>query len=237
MKLKEFFLSLAFHSQIVEIYFNEQDREAVFGFKINNIDSQVLFEDNSALWFKIENEINNALSPDLIDKGEGDTSYFIQSDLSCIKNAFYFSWANETERFWIESHETEFYFENIDFPFSSILITQELDSFEIDQAKTLKKILTNQQYEEFYSFYEDLLIEFQEIQIELEFDKQDGKEVYCSILNIHASYREKMNFTLFDSSEIDISKEELKLILIKNFKIETDLADQVLGIKNKHNKT
>ena len=238
MNLKEFFLSLAAHGQIVEVYFNEENREAVFGFKINNIDSEVLLEDNSALWSKIESEINNAfLSSDLIDEGEGDTSYFIQSDLSCIKTAKYFSWVSETEQFWLESHETEFYFENIDFPFYSILITKELDSFKIDEAKTLKKTLTNQQYEEFYSFYECLLGEFQEMEIELQLDKQDGKEVYCSIQSMYGSYRENMNFTLLDFSEIDISKEELKLMLLKNFRIDTDLADQVLDIKNKHNKT
>ena len=238
MNLKEFFLSLAAHSQIVEVYFNEENREAVFGFKINNIDSEVLLEDNSILWSKIESEINNAfLSSDLIDEGEGDTSYFIQSDLSCIKTAKYFSWVSETEQFWIESHETEFYFENIDFPFYSILITKELDSFKIDEAKTLKKILTNQKYEEFYSFYEGLLGEFQEMEIELQLDKQDGKEVYCSIQSMYGSFRENMNFTLLDSSKIDISKEELKLMLLKNFRIDTGLAVQVLDIKNKHNKT
>lgn len=238
MNLKEFFLSLAAHSQIVEIYFNEENREAMFGFKINNIDSEVLIEDNSILWSKIESEINNAfLSSDLIDEGEGDTSYFIQSDLSCIKTAKYFSWVSETEQFWIESHETSFYFENIDFPFYSILITKELDAFKIDEAKTLKKILTNQKYEEFYSFYESLLGEFQEMQIELQLDKQDGKEVYCSINSMYGSYRENMSFTLLDSSEIDISKEELKLMLLNNFRIDTGLAVQVLDIKNKHNKT
>ena len=238
MNLKEFFLSLAAHSQIVEVYFNEENREAVFGFKINNVDSEVLLEDNSILWSKIESEINNAfLSSDLIDEGEGDTSYFIQSDLSCIKTAKYFSWVSETEQFWIESHETEFYFENIDFPFYSILITKELDSFKIDEAKTLKKILTNQKYEEFYSFYEGLLGEFQEMEIELQLDKQDGKEVYCSIQSMYGSFRENMNFTLLDSSKIDISKEELKLMLLKNFRIDTGLAVQVLDIKNKHNKT
>ena len=112
-----------------------------------------------------------------------------------------------------------------------------MDAFKIDEAKTLKKILTNQKYEEFYSFYESLLGEFQEMQIELQLDKQDGKEVYCSINSMYGSYRENMSFTLLDSSEIDISKEELKLMLLNNFRIDTGLAVQVLDIKNKHNKT
>lgn len=237
MTLKEFFLSLASLNQIVEVYFNEENRDAVFGFKINNIDSDVLLEDNSTLGSKFESEINNAfLLSDLIDEGEGDTSYFIQSDLSCIKTAKYFSWVNETEQFWIENHETEFYFENIDFPFHSIFITKELDSFKIDKEKMLKIILTNQQYEEFYSFYEGLLSEFQEMEIELKLDKHNEKEVYCSIKSMYGSYRKNINFTLLDSSEIDISKEELKLMLLKYFKIDTHLAEKVLDIKNKLNK-
>jgi len=141
MNLKEFFLSLAAQNQIVEVYFNEENRDPVFGFKINNIDSEVLIEDNDNLWSKIENVINDAfLSSDLIDKDEGDTSYFIQSDLSCIKTAKYFSWVSETEQFWIESHDTEFYFENVDFSeLDIILITKEYDSFKIREEIELKK--------------------------------------------------------------------------------------------------
>ena len=238
MNLKDFFLSLASHNQIVEVYFNEENREGMFGFKINNIDSEVLFEGNSNLLSRIENEINSAfLSSDLIGEGEGDTSYFIQPDLSCIKTAKYFSWVSETEQFWIESRETEFYFKNIDFPFYSIVITKELDSFKIDEEKTLKNKLTTLQYKEFYSFYKGLLSEFQEMEIELQLDKHGEIGVKCSIQRMYGSYREKMNFTILDSSEIDISKEELKLMLLKYFRIDTDLADQVLDIKNKHNKT
>ena len=40
MKLKDFFLALATHHQNVEIYFNQENRDGVFGFKINNIDSE-----------------------------------------------------------------------------------------------------------------------------------------------------------------------------------------------------
>ena len=86
MKLKEFFLSLAAHKQTVEIYFNEENRDPAFGFKINKIDSEVFLEDNNTLWSNIESEINNGfLSSDLIDEEEGDTSYFIQPDLTCVK--------------------------------------------------------------------------------------------------------------------------------------------------------
>jgi hypothetical protein len=229
MKLKEFFLSLAAHKQTVEIYFNEENIDPVFGFKINNIDDEVLLEDNNTLWDKIEGEINNAfLSSDLIDEGEGDTSYFIQPDLSCVKTAKYFSWISETEQFWIESHETEFYIENIDFPFPSVLITKELDSFRI----------TKQQYEDFYAYYKGLLREFQEMEIKLQLDEYDKKGIKCSIQSMDGSYRENMNFTLLDSSEVEFSKEEFKMMLTNYFRIDTCLADQILDInQTKHNKT
>ena len=238
MNRKEFFLSLGFHNQIVEVYFNEENREAVFGFKINNIDSEVLFEDSHILWEKIESEISNAfLSSELIDKGEGDTSYFIQSDSSCIKNAKYFSWVSGTEQFWIESHETEFYFENIDIPLFSIVITKELDSFKIREEITLKKTLTGEQYDEFYSFYKNLLDEFEEMEVMLQIDEHVEEVDHCFIISMYGSYSEKKSFTLLDYSEIDFSKKDLKLMLTKYFRIDSHLANQVLKIKNKHNKT
>ena len=59
MKLKELFQSLVRHGYKVEIYFNSEDLYPVFGFKINNIDSEVLVEDNWSLYFSIVDEINN----------------------------------------------------------------------------------------------------------------------------------------------------------------------------------
>lgn len=232
MKLKELFLSVAAHNQTVEIYFNQKNRDPVFGFKINDIDSEVLLENNDTLWSLIESEINGAfLASDLIDEGEGDTSYFLQPDLSCVKSAEYFSSVEETEQFWIQSNETGFHFENIDFPIYSILITKKLDSFKIDEEKKLKKILKKEQYEEFASFYKEILNEFQEMQIELEVEEGDENGVNCSILSMYGSYRENMDFTLLDFSEVDISKDELKIMLSKYFRIDALLADQILNTK------
>jgi hypothetical protein len=229
MKLKEFFLSLATHNQAVEIYFNEENRDPVFGFKINNIDSEVLLAENDGLWTKIESEINNAfLSTNLIDDGEGDSTYFILSDLSCIKTAKYFSWANETELFWIESHETEFYIENLDFPFNGVLINKELDSFKIDEEKTLKKMLAYDQYNQFTHFYKELLSEFQEMQIELQLEVFSETLILCSIIHMDGFYRKTLEFTLLDASEIDVSKDELKQMLLKCFDFEEQLANQIL---------
>lgn len=232
MKLKEFFFSLVKHDQHVEIYFNQEDRDGVFGFKINDVDSETLSEDNYTLYEMIESEINNAfLASNLIDQGEGDTSYILQSDFSCIKNAKYFSWVEETEQFWIESNETEYYFENIDFPFDNIMITKELDSFKIDEEKTLKKILSKQTYEEFYSFYKELLSEFQEMQIVLEVEEIDENEIICTISSMNGSYKENMNFTLLDNSKENYSKNELKSLLIRSFKIEPLLAKKITNIR------
>jgi hypothetical protein len=233
MKLKDFFLAIAAHHQNVEIYFNQENRDGVFGFKINNIDSEVLFEDNINLWRKIDSQINNAfLSSDLIDEGEGDTSYFLHSDLSCTKKAKYFDWVTESEQFWINEHETDFNFENTNLPFHTIMITKELDSFKIDEEKTLKKTLKRQQYEEFHSFYKELLNEFQELEIELAVEGDDENGINCSILSMYGSYRENMSFTLLDSSEVDFSKDDLKEMLSKYFSIEEQLTNQILDIKN-----
>lgn len=228
MKLKEFFLSLVKHDQHVEIYFNQEYLNAVFGFKINHIDSETLLEDNYTLYEIMESEINNAfLASDLTDKGEGDTSYILQSNFSCIKNAEYFF--DGFEQSWIESNETEYYFENIDFPFDSIMITKELHSFKIDEEKTLKKILSTQKYEEFHSFYKELLSEFQEMQIVLEVEEIDENEIICTISSMNGSYKENMNFTLLDNSKENYSKDELKSLLIECFKIEPLLAKKIIN--------
>jgi hypothetical protein len=58
----------------------------------------------------------------------------------------------------------------------------------------------------------------------------DKKGIVCSILSMYGSYKENMNFTLLDSSGLDISKEDLKMMLLKYFKIDTCLADQILDI-------
>ena len=228
MKLKEFFLSLVKHDQHVEIYFNQEERDAVFGFKINDIDSETLSEDNYSLYKIMESEINNAfLASDLTDKGEGDTSYILKSDFSCIKNAEYFF--DGFEQSWIESNETEYYFENIDFPFHSIMITKELDSYKIDEEKTLKKMLSKQKYEEFHSFYKELLSEFQEMEIELQFYLNNEKKIKSYIIYMRGSYKENMNFTLLDNSKENYSKDELKSSLIECFKIEPLLAKKIIN--------
>jgi hypothetical protein len=235
MKLKDFFLALITHHQNIEIYVKRENRDPVFGFKINNIDSDGLYEINADLQYLVEQEIRDAFiesnSP-LIDNDEGDTSYFLNSDLSCIKRAKYFDWGTESEQFWIDEHETDFNFENTNLPFHSIMITKELDSFVIYEEKTLKKILTRQQYEEFNSFYKELLNEFQEMQIELGVEGDDENGINCSIWSMYGSYRENMSFTLLDSSEVDFSKDDLKEMLSKYFSIEEQLTEQILDIKN-----
>ena len=92
-------------------------------------------------------------------------------------------------------------------------------------------MLTSQQYDAFYSFYKNLLDEFEEMEIELQIDEHVENEDYCFIMSMYGSYSEKTSFTLLDSSEIDFSKEELKLMLTNYFRIDSHLADQVLDIK------
>ena len=73
MKLKELFLSLSKNKQIVEIYCNEDNRESIFGFKINHIDSEELEFDE--VIDAIIDEINRAFieNTNLIENMEGTT--------------------------------------------------------------------------------------------------------------------------------------------------------------------
>ena len=225
MRLKEFFQSLVAHNQNVEIYFKEDTNEAFFGFKINDIDSEKI-EFNDTV-FSILDEINNAfLDSDLVDNGEGDTSYLLKPDLSCIKIANYF--APEYDQFWIENNKTAFDFGNNILPFDFICIQKNLNTFKIYEEKTLENIITKEFFEKFVSFYKELLNEFQEMEIELKVEKLDENNTICNIISMNGSYEEHAEFSLLDSSKFDVSKIELNTMLIKQFKIDSLLVTQIL---------
>lgn len=222
-------MSLAAHGQTVEVYFTEENRDGVFGFKINQIDSEELFEFNEPLFFLVLDEIKNGfIDSTLILNAEGDTSYSLQAD-SCVKTAKYFSWVNETEQFWIEDNLTEYYFEDVVLPTDlGITITKDSSSFKISEEKKLKALLTKQQYEEFASFYEDLLSEFQEMQIELQLDNYDDAGTECSIQSMYGTYQKSVVFDLLNESQLLVPKDELQRILVDVFKLDESLARQIL---------
>ena len=228
MNLKCFFLSLASHKQEVEIYFNEENRDSDFGFKINGIDSKDFYLKNK-LFEQIESEIRDAfLGSELIDDGEGDTSYFIQPDLTCIKKAKYFSCVSETEKFCIENNETIFYFKNTDIlKLCNITITKGIDSFNVDNEKEIKKFLKKHEYQEFYKFYDELLNEFQEMEIYLQLDEHDENTTDCSIISMYGSYQKKVDFNILDSS-FEISKSNLNGFLTEYFNIDVSMASKIL---------
>jgi hypothetical protein len=231
MKLKELFSSLAVHNYNVEIYFIDEHLNATFGFKINGIDLINHFEVDSDLCMDIVDEITNGFINALFqaDTIEGDISYFLQQDLSCIKNGKYFSSVEESYSVWIEDNETEFYLKNTELPFDSIFISKKLDSFEIDEEKELKKALTKQQYDKFITFYKELLSVFQQMEIELQFEEYYETGLICSILSMDGSYTERTEFTLLDSSEVDFSKDKLKTMLLKCFKLDPLMVSQILN--------
>ena len=233
MELKEFFLSLVRHSQKVEIYYNNENRDDIFGFKINGIDSYEIWEMDDKLNFYslIEEEIRWAFidNSGLVNNGEGDTSYFLQPNFTYVKSAKYFDWDTETEQFWIEENETEFDFENINLPFDRIFITKELDSVKIDEEKTLKNILSKELYKKFVSFYKELLGEFQEMEIQLELELNEENNLISSILQMDGSYTETIKFTLLDASVLDIPIDNLKEMLVKFFKIDEQKASLILS--------
>jgi hypothetical protein len=232
MKLKDFFIALAKYDQEVEIYFNQENGDAIFGFKINQIDVNELNDLNNyeSILDSILNEINNGFieNSDLIEKGEGDTTYKVHSDFSCIKKAKYFDWVTESEQFWIEDNETDFVFEKVIFPFDSISIYKDLNNFKIDEEINLNRIISKETYESFKSFYENLLNEFQEMEIELQFDIDDDNNTKCYINQMDGAYSKKMDFTLLDNSKVDFSEEELQNLLLNNFKAKQYLVDKIL---------
>jgi hypothetical protein len=182
----------------------------------------------------ILDEINNGFieNSDLIEYGEGDTSYFLKPDLTCIKKAKYFDWVTESEQFWIEENETDFVFGKVKFPFESILITKDLNNFKIDEEINLKRIISKETYESFKSFYENLLNEFQEMEIELQFDIDDENNTKCYINQMDGAYSKKVDFTLLDNSKVDFSEEQLQNLLLNHFKVEQYLIDKI-NFKNK----
>jgi len=229
MKLKEFFQTLVAHNQTVEIYFKENSREGIFGFKINDLDSNVLYEKRISgcdTNYSIMAEINDAfLDAELIDSGEGDTSYLLKPDLSCIKTADYFS--PGYDQFWIEDNESEFDFGKIELPIGEILIQKDSDKFEIFEEKELKKYISPELFKEFTSFYKLLLKEFQEMEIELEVYKSDDTYISC-INSMNGTYTETSKFVLLDKSNLDIPLEDLKAMLIESFNMETEKVDSIL---------
>lgn len=233
MKLKDLFLSLAFNKQQVEIYFNQEDLTPIFGFRINDKDSNAIIGDHSDLIGQIETEINSGfLGSSLVDNFEGDTSYFIMADGFCVKKAKYFSWVEESEQFWIESHETNFEIGKVNLPFDSILISKSLDSFVFSEERKLKAVLGSVRFQDFFSFYFDLLQEFQEMEIELQFDKQDDGSLFSYILSMDGSYSQNLEFTLLDSSINKFSLQDLEKVLIDEFEIDPILTTQILNIKS-----
>jgi hypothetical protein len=231
MKLKELFSSLSVHNYNVEIYFIDERLSATIGFKINNIDFKDYYEIDSVLWHDVVNEITNGFIDSFLlsETIEGNISYFLQPDLSCIKNGKYFSIVEESYGIWIEDNETEFYFKNTELPFDSVLITKELDSFKIDEEKELKKALTKQQYDEFVSFYKELLSVFQHMEIELQLDDYDETGVKFTILSMDGSYTEHTEFKLLDSSKVNFSKGKLKTMLLEYFKVDKLVVSQILN--------
>lgn len=230
MKLKEFFLSLAKHNQEVEIYYRIEYDGPSIGFKINQIDSNE-FWDN--IICHINDEIVTYIDDSGLIDGEGNTSYFIKHDETCVKNAEYFDWLFETDKDWIKENDTMFVFGEIEFPFYSILITKDLNDFKIDEDIELKKLIPVKMFENFTSFYQKLLYQFQEMEIELQFDLDNQNKTISYINRMSGSYNKEMNFTLLDKSDKDFSDNELKSLLIEYFKIEPLLASQILNTKSK----
>ncbi|MEY4963887.1 MAG: hypothetical protein RLZZ323_1206 [Bacteroidota bacterium] len=170
MTLKDFFTKLLNCGQEIEIYYNQDNRDDVFGFKINNIDSNYI--DSNDFVYEINEEIQVAFTgtkSTLIERGEGNSSYFINKN-KCIKRANYFDWVTGYDRIWIDENQTHFEFGKIEFPFQTLIINKSNNYLELEEESNLKKLIPNKLFESFLSYYRKLLKPFQEIEIELQFD-------------------------------------------------------------------
>lgn len=232
MRLKEFFLALAKYNQEIEIYYRIEYDGPAIGFKINNIDSNESAIYNNTI-HTIHDEIIKFIDASgLISAGEGNTSYFIKPDKTCLKNAEYFDWLFETENDWIKENDTVFVFGEIELPINSISINKNLNDFKIKEGIELNKLVPEKLYENFTGFYKKLLNQFQEMEIELQFDVDNENNTISYINRMKGSYIEEMNFNLLDKSVEDFLEKDLKSLLIESFNIESFVASQILNVKS-----
>lgn len=226
MTLKEFFTKLKNCGQDIEIYYNQDNRDDIFGFKINNIDSNNI--DSTEFISAINEEIRVALIRDestLIDNGEGNTSYYLNK-INCIKRANYFDWVTGYDQIWIEENQSSFEFGKIEFPFQFLRIIKFNGYTKLEEELKLKKLIPNKLFEDFISFYSELLNPFQEIEIDLQFEIIDNSNTISYITSISGFYEENVKFTLLDKSKIEFLETELQKLLSENFNL-----NNVLGIE------
>ena len=227
MKLKDILLSIALANNTVEVYYDEANGFCDFGLKINNIDFKVISEDFEDLYSQLENDINSGFGDDLIISGEGNTSYTLLDNFKCIKTAEYFSILTERYEVWSEDNSTTFCFDSSNLPFDTVSLVKEKGVLKVNESKELSKILTKEEYSKFTSFYSDLLIDFQELQGELDVIV-DNKRTICELSYIDAWYKKEMDFTLFNSSSNDYSIDEFREILVARFNFTEHMANTTI---------
>lgn len=127
MRLKELFLGLSKNKQVVEIYCNEDNRDSIFGFKINHIDSVELELDEVIV--DIIDEIYRAFieNTNLIENMEGTTSLLVQCNGKILKKANYFDWKSGTDVLWIEENNSNYLIGKVELPFSFGVIIKDND--------------------------------------------------------------------------------------------------------------
>ena len=81
-------------------------------------------------------------------------------------------------------------------------------------------------FEDFISFYSELLNPFQEIEIEIQFEIIDNSNTISYINSISGFYEEAVKFKLLDESKIEFLETELQKLLSENFNL-----NDVLGIE------
>lgn len=159
---------------------------------------------------------------------EGTTTLLVQSDGKILMKAKYFDWKSGTDVLWIEENNSIFLIDEVELPFNYGVITKNNDMLTFSEESLFLQHLSNEKYNLFLDFYKELLLSFQNIELELGFDLNVKGQTTCSIKQIDGYYTEIINFTLFDDSKIDITNSKLSKILIKKFDLNTKLISKIL---------
>jgi hypothetical protein len=230
MKLKELFNALACNGQRVEVYFTQENLDFEFGFKINGIDSRSLKPDAGDLTNLIglisDTLGSQFLNHDLLERQEGDTSYWVKANGSAIRDAQYFDWTIGGDRIWFEEKHHQFMFPNIDLDLISLILYKDGSRVSVRESAVLQKVISKEQYNLFVEFYCNLLAEFQVIEAYLTVYSEDGN-TYSEIEGLKGWYSLEVDFTLLDEAELELEKNSVVKLLTECFDLQLDSVKSI----------
>ena len=226
MRLKEFFNVLAKKGHKVEIYFTQENLDPEYGFRIDGIDSCSCDPEDEALANLVdsigEDIMNQFLNADLIDRFEGDTSYLLLTDGRAVRSADYFDWTTAGDRIWLENHQHKFIFDTEIVGIDELLLQKDRDGLQVYKSEQLEALISNDRVKAFLEFYSNVLDEFQMIEADLVLSQNDSGQTESEIVKLTGSYSLEVDFTLLDSSVLELEKADAIRLLMNCFDFERD---------------